>query len=564
MIREGEKKKDMAVDKYIRLTVEGSKEIEVYEGSTLLEVSRIVAGEYPSIIVAAKVNNRLSELGHSLHKDSQIEFLDLTTSDGIRIYQRSLSFVFIRAAMEVLSGCKVTVEHSLSKGLYCEIHYKRPILEEDVIKIEARMGEIIEEDVPFEKSSIAIEDAQRIFTELGFDAKTKLLDYRKKPEVNIYSCGWLKNYFYGYMVPSTGFLKQFKLKYYDPGVIIQYPEKTNPKDIPIFKEQKKLASIFRENEKWGKIMDIGYVANLNERISNKNYSELICIAEALHEKKIAKIADQIAEKKKRIILIAGPSSSGKTTFAERLAIQLKINGLKPVAISTDDYFVDREHTPKDEDGEYDFEALEAVDLQLFNEHLSKLIKGYEVEIPYFNFHTGMREYRGRKMQITEEHPIIIEGIHGLNERLTEDIPHDKKFKIYISALTQLNIDDHNRIPTTDTRLLRRIVRDSKYRGHSAINTLRRWNSVRRGEEKNIFPFQEDADVMFNSALIFELAILKKYAEPLLREIPSHEKEFSESKRLLKFLSYFLSIEDDSIIPYTSIIREFIGGSVFHE
>ncbi|AOT72352.1 nucleoside kinase [Geosporobacter ferrireducens] len=549
--------------KLIKLQIGNQKEIEVPEGTTLLEVSRQVEKDHPSIIVAAKVNNRLRELEYVLHKDSDVEFLDLTNSDGIRIYQRSLAFVFIRASMEIFSGCKVTVEHSLSKGLYCELHYKRPIVEEDIVKIESRMQEIIEEDVLFIKDSIPIEDAKRIFNELGFDAKTKLLNYREKPEINIYSCGWLKDYFYGYMVPSTGFLKIFKLKYYDPGVIIQYPEKSNPTQIPDFQEQSKLASIFREAEKWGKIMDVGYVANLNERIENRSYDELVRVAEALHEKKIAQIADMITEKKKRIILIAGPSSSGKTTFAQRLAIQLRVNGLKPVSLSTDDYFVDREHTPKDEYGEYDFEALEAVDIELFNDHMSKLINGYEVEIPYFNFHTGLREYRGNIMKISEDHPIIIEGIHGLNERLTQDIPHDKKFKIYISALTQLNIDDHNRIPTTDSRLLRRIVRDSKYRGHSALNTLGRWNSVRRGEEKNIFPYQEDADVMFNSALTYELAVLKKYAEPLLNEIHKSAKEFSEAKRLLKFLSYFLSIDDETVIPQTSIIREFIGGSCFH-
>ena len=549
--------------KIIKIQIGNKKEIEISEGTTLLEVSKQIEKDHPSIIVAAKVNNRLRELGYALHKDSELEFLDLTNSDGNRIYQRSLAFVFIRASMETFSDCKVTVEHSLSKGLYCEIHYKRPIVEEDVLKIESRMHEIIEEDVPFIKDSVPIEDAKRIFNELGFDAKTKLLDYREEPEINIYSCGWLKDYFYGYMVPSTGFLKTFKLKYYDPGVIIQYPEKSNPTQIPEFQEQIKLASIFREAEKWGKIMDVGYVANLNERIYYRNYDELVQVAEALHEKKIAQIADMIAEKKKRIILIAGPSSSGKTTFAQRLAIQLKVNGLKPISLSTDDYFVDREYTPKDEYGEFDFEALEAVDVELFNDHMSKLINGYEVEIPYFNFHTGTREYRGNIMKISEEHPIIIEGIHGLNEQLTQDIPHDKKFKIYISALTQLNIDDHNRIPTTDTRLLRRIVRDSKYRGHSALNTLGRWNSVRRGEEKNIFPYQEAADVMFNSALTYELAVLKKYAEPLLNEIHESEKEFTEAKRLLKFLSYFLSIEDEFVIPQTSIIREFIGGSCFH-
>ncbi|MCT4619992.1 MAG: nucleoside kinase [Marinisporobacter sp.] len=554
----------MNTDKKIKIVIDHEKEIEVNKGMTLKEISKKFKDETKTIIVSAKMNNHLRELDHEVHTDANIEFIDLSTSDGIRIYQRSLSFVFIRAAMEMLSGCKVTVEHSLSKGLYCEIHYKRDITEEDVARIELRMREIIEEDVPFIKSSVSIEEAKRIFKELGMDAKTELLDFRKSPEINIYSCGWLKNYFYGYMVPSTSYLKLFQLKYYAPGVIIQYPEKYNPNEIPPFEEQKKLSSIFREAEKWGEIMEIGYVANLNKAIINKEHPELIRIAEALHEKKVAQVADMITEKNKRIILIAGPSSSGKTTFAQRLSIQLKVNGLRPVALSVDDYFVDRELTPRDEKGEYDFEAIEAVDLGLFNEHLTKLLKGEKVEIPTFNFHKGQREYRGKFMQIKEDQPIIIEGIHGLNDRLTKDISHDKKFKIYISALTQLNIDDHNRIPTTDTRLIRRIVRDSKYRGHSALTTLKLWNSVRRGEKRNIFPFQEEADVMFNSALAYELAVLKKYAEPLLEEISEKEPQYTEAKRLLKFLHYFTSIEEDQVVPQTSIIKEFIGGSCFHE
>ncbi|QZY53628.1 nucleoside kinase [Crassaminicella profunda] len=554
----------MDTDKKIKIVINNEKEIEENKGITLKEISKVFKEDKSSIIVGAKMNNRLRELNYEIHEDANIEFVDLSTSDGIRIYQRSLSFVFIRAAMEMLSGCKVTVEHSLSKGLYCEIHYKREITEEDVVKIESRMREIIEEDVPFIKNSVSIEEAKRIFKELGMEAKTELLDFRKSPEINIYSCGWLKDYFYGYMVPSTSYLKLFQLKYYAPGVIIQYPEKYTPNEIPVFEEQKKLSSIFREAEKWGEILGIGYVANLNKAIINKEYPELIRIAEALHEKKVAQIADMITEKNKRIILIAGPSSSGKTTFAQRLSIQLKVNGLRPVALSVDDYFVNRELTPRDEKGEYDFEAIEAVDLALFNDHLTRLLKGEKVEIPTFNFHKGLREYRGKFMQIQEDQPIIIEGIHGLNDQLTKDISHDKKFKIYISALTQLNIDDHNRIPTTDTRIIRRIVRDSKYRGHSALTTLKLWNSVRRGEKRNIFPFQEEADVMFNSALFYELAVLKKYAEPLLNEISEEEPQYTEAKRLLKFLHYFASIEEDQVVPQTSIIKEFIGGSCFEE
>jgi len=545
----------------IRLRINGT-EVEVESGTSLLDISKGYQEKQNPLIVAAVVDNCLMELNNLVERDCDVQFVDLTATAGNRIYQRSLAFVFIRASMEILSGCKVTVEHSLSKGLYCEIHYKRPLAEVDVSRIEERMREIIEEDVPFTKESVPKEEARKIFTEFGMEAKTRLLKFRKNPNINIYKCGWLKDYFYGYMVPSTGFLKMFKLKYYMAGIVIQFPEKENPGKIPEFVEQRKLASIFREAEQWGKIMDVGYVANLNEMIESKQFAELIRIAEGLHEKKIVEIADLIKEKKKRIILIAGPSSSGKTTFAQRLSIQLKVNALKPVSISTDDYFVDREHTPKDETGDYDFEAIEAVDVALFNEHLTRLIKGEEVEIPSFNFIKGEREYIGKKLRVTDEQPIIIEGIHGLNEKLTEDVPHDKKYKIYISALTQLNIDDHNRIPTTDSRLLRRIVRDSKYRGHSALSTIKRWESVRRGEEKNIFPFQEKADIMFNSALVYELATLKKYAEPLLMEISCDNNEYVEAKRLLKFLGYFLSIEDDDHIPQTSIIKEFIGGSCF--
>jgi len=542
----------------------GNLRINVKKGTTLEEIKDKYFKEHDSLIVAAKVNNNLRELSYIVEGDSGIEFLDLTTTDGQRIYQRSLSFVFIRAAMELLKGCEVTVEHSLSKGLYCEIHYSRPIDEKDVKEIKKRMIEIIDSKIPLVKKKIPKEEARRIFRELNMEAKEKLLDYREKEYINIYSCGWLKNYFYGYMVPNTGYLKDFDLKFYLPGVIIQYPTREKPHKIPDYVEQPKLAAIFKEAESWGRILNLEYVANLNEIIERGEYPELIRISEALHEKKIAQIADMISENKKRVVLIAGPSSSGKTTFAQRLLIQLRVNGLNPVTLSTDNYFVNREKTPKDEYGDYDFEALEAVDLELFNRDLSRLIQGEEVEIPIFNFITGIREYIGKKLKINREQPIIIEGIHGLNERLTRDIPHDKKFKIYISALTQLNIDGHNRIPTTDTRLIRRIVRDSKYRGHSALDTLKIWHSVRRGEERNIFPFQEEADVMFNSALTYELAVLKKYAEPLLKEIKEEEKEYSEAKRLLKFLSYFKSIDNDKYILQTSIIKEFIGGSCFVE
>ncbi len=536
------------------------------KGISLEEISKEFQPKDNQLVVAALVDNELKELNYKLDEDSEVKFITNISSIGARIYQRSLVFVFIRACMEIFSDCRVTVEHSISKGLYCEIHYKRPIDQQDVERIEGRMREIIEENVPFTKSRIPVDEAKDIFREYGQLGKVKLMKYREKPYINIYQCGWLKNYFYGYMVPTTGYLKSFKLQFYSPGVVIQFPTLECNGQLPEFEEHPKLFKVFREAEKWGEILQIDYVAALNDIIVSRREGEFIRIAEALHEKKIAELADKITETidKKQLILIAGPSSSGKTTFAQRLMIQLKVNGLNPVSISLDDYFVDREHTPRDQSGEYDFEALHAIDINLFNNDLNRLLLGEEVDIPTFNFHTGSREYKGKKLQIKHGQPLILEGIHALNDELTNTIPRDKKVKIYISALTQLNIDEHNRIPTTDTRLIRRIVRDHKYRSNDAERTLFLWNSVRRGEERNIFPYQEEADIMFNSALVYELSVLKKYAEPLLRQVDSTSNYYSEAKRLLKFLNYFVALENEIEIPRTSIIREFIGNSSFHD
>lgn len=533
-------------------------------GITIAEIARDFQQDSQNTIVAALVDNSLKELHNHLDEDCEITFLTATSPVGSRIYQRSLVFVFIRSCMELFSGCYVSVEHSIGKGLYCEVHYKRDLDERDVERIQERMAELIEEDVPFIKSRVPVDEAKDIFRDYGQISKVKLLKYREKPYINLYQCGWLKNYFYGYMVPSTGYLKDFRLKYYAPGIVIQYPMAELGGKLGEFEEQPKLFKIFRESEIWGEILEIDHVASLNDLIVAKKEGDFIRIQEALHEKKIAEIADKITEhiEEKQLILIAGPSSSGKTTFAQRLMVQLKVNGLKPVSISLDDYFVNRDKTPLDEKGEYDFESLYAIDLALFNQHLEALLKEEEVEIPTFNFHIGEREYRGHKLKIKHGQPIILEGIHGLNEELTKSIPKEKKFKIYISALTQLNIDEHNRIPTTDSRLIRRIVRDYKYRSNDATRTLSLWQSVRRGEEKNIFPFQEEADIMFNSALFYEMSILKKYAEPLLRQVDITSPYFSEAKRLLKFLSYFVALENEVEVPRTSILREFIGGGAF--
>ncbi len=424
------------------------------------------------------------------------------------------------------------------------------------------MLEIVKADEPFYKEAVPKKEAKAIFEKFNMQSKIHLLDYREHDTINLYTCGWLQNYFYGYMVPSTGYLEVFDLLPYDDGVILRHPNKAHPFDLPEFEEHPKLAQIFKEAERWGEIAEVDYVAKLNDCIKHGKHFNVIKIAEALHEKKVAQVADMISESGRRLVLIAGPSSSGKTTFANRLMIQLQVNGLRPVTVSTDDYFVDRTKTPVDEDGNYDFESVDAVDTVQFNIDLGKLLAGEEVELPTFNFQKGEREYTGHKMKIRKDQPIIIEGIHGLNEKLTAAISKKDKFKIYISALTQLNIDDHNRIPTTDIRLLRRIVRDNRYRGHNAQRTIDMWPSVRRGEGRNIFPFQEDADVMFNSALVYELAVLKKHAEPLLEAIEDNEPESVEAKRLLKFLSYFESIENDNLIPYSSILKEFIGGSGF--
>lgn len=548
----------------IKVAFPDDSEKEVFEGISLLELSEECKTEYKSTIVAAKVNNDIKELSYHLYDSCRVEFIDLTDEDGMRIYKRSLSFILIKAVNDLFPDRKVVICHSISKGIYCEVKGDAPLTVEEVDLIKGRMTELVNLRIPFIKKIMSLDEAREVFRKIGRMDRFRAIEHRKKPYVTLYECNGFEDYFYGYMLPHTGYLKKFDLKYYYPGLIFMYPEKTNPDVIPKFKEQKKLFNIFSEYKNWGKILGVEDVGALNDIVKEGGIKELMRVAEALHEKKIAQIADKIAfsKHKKKVILIAGPSSSGKTTFAQRLSIQLKVNGLRPVTISLDDYFVNREHTPMDENGEYDFEAIEAIDIKLFNQHLLELIAGREVDVPIFNFPNGCRESFYRKLRIDEDQILVIEGIHGLNERLTASISKDSKFKIYISALTSMNIDEHNRIPTTDTRIIRRIVRDFQFRGCSAANTINRWPSVRRGEEKNIFPFQEEADVMFNSSLMFELGVLKTLAEPLLRDIDASEPEYSEARRLIEFLRNFLPIESKEI-PANSIIREFIGGSCFH-
>lgn len=532
------------------------------QGVALLKISEDMQQYYETPIVAARIDNEVKDLETEITEDCAIDFLDSTTDAGNKIYQRSLAFVMVTAVQELFPYGEVTVEHSLGNGLYCELHLDREVTPDDIDKLEKQMRLIISENRPIVKKTLAIAEAIKLFS-TGQIAKAKLLEQLNRDKVNIYYCGSSYDYLHGTMVPSTGYIKLFGLTYYKPGFVLRFPSKSEPTLLPSFVDHPKLAQIFHEAERWGAILQCGYVANLNEYVNNNEISDIIRVAEALHEKKIAQIADFVSDHrdKVRIILVAGPSSSGKTTFAQRLGIQLRVNGFRPVPISLDDYFVDRDHTPLDEKGEYDFESIEAIDLKLFNEHLTRLLHGEAVNIPTYNFKTGQREFNGNAIRIKPDQPLIVEGIHGLNERLTSAIPRDHKIKIYISALTQLSIDNHNRIPTTDTRLIRRLVRDSQFRGHDALRTLELWRSVRRGEERNIFPFQEEADIMFNSALIYELGVLKKYAEPLLKKVTNQYAQYSEAKRLLNFLGHFASINDEDI-PSTSILREFIGQSCF--
>jgi len=513
-------------------------------------------------ILAAKFNNSIYELSRPLEWDGNVRFIDITELDGLRIYQRSL-ILLTNIAIKRLFGenKKMVVYHSIGRNLYCEI-IGVEITENVIHKIKLEVRKLVDMDLPIEKITVEKNNAIKFFESRGEYDKVKLFRYRKKKTIKLYKLLDYVVYFYGYIVPRTSFVKVFDIKKYNKGFILIHPDPGFPEKTTKFFEIPKLTSIFLEYEKWAEIMGVKSVGDINQIIVEKKIRDLINVAEALHEKKVALIAEQFMNSRARIILIAGPSSSGKTTFSKRLTLQLRANGLKPVAISLDDYFLDRDKTPLDENGKPDFESIYALDLELFNQSLLNLLKGREVEIPKFDFKSGKRIWVGRKLKVSSDQPLIIEGIHGLNELLTRSIPRELKFKVYVSALTQLNIDDLNRIPTTDTRIIRRMVRDEKFRGHSALDTLRMWPNVRRGEEKYIFPFQEEADVMFNSALVYELAVLKMFAEPLLVQVNNSEPEFSEAMRLLKFLDYFLPITNLDDIPRNSILREFIGMSIF--
>jgi uridine kinase len=551
------------MSEFITVRFSDGNECKYDRGTTLLEISRQRQLKYKSTIVAARVNNVLTDLQEKLEVSAEVDFFDLCTDQGVKTHERSLTFVLIMAADRLFPGKRVIVEHSLGDGVYCELALGRPTTVDDVAELSQEMNRFIEMDLPIVRQTMPLGEAIMRFEACGYNEKVRLLRQLEQDTVSIYSCDRIMDYLYGPMMPQTGQVKFFELKFYFPGFILRFPDQTNPAVVPNFVDQPKLAGIFGEAERWGELLNCPTVAELNEKITDGTFADTLRVAEALHEKKVAAIADQIFAKRDRIqlILIAGPSSSGKTTFAQRLGIQLRVHGIWPVAISLDDYFLNREATPMTANGEYDFESIDALDLPLFNAQLEQLLKGQAIAPPHYNFKTGCREESGRFLKLEANQIVIIEGIHGLNPRLSKGVAREHKLLIYVSALTQLSIDSHNRIPTTVTRLVRRIVRDNQFRSHDALQTLRIWPLVRKGEEANIFPFQEEADVMFNSALIYELAVLRRYAEPLLERIMPDVPEYLDSRRLRRFLQHFRFAPDDQV-PSTSILREFIGNSGF--
>ena len=554
----------MKTEKFYEVHVED--EIRQYaEGTTYRQIAEEFQDRYPYDIVLVYVNGKLRELHHTVSSDCTLKFETTAGNVGHKTYSRSLSLLMVKAVYDVSAHKnidRVRIHYSVSKGLYCTVEGKVKVDQVFLDKVEERMQELVDRDMPIRKRSVNTDDAIAMFGKHGMYDKERLFRYRRVSSVNIYSINEFEDYFYGYMVPSAGYLKYFKLYLYDEGFVMQMPSEKNPDVLPPFEPQHKLFRVLKESTDWGDLQGIDTVGALNDRVTSGKAQELVLVQEAMQEKKVADIAELIAKRPEvKFVLIAGPSSSGKTTFSHRLSVQLQANGLHPHPITVDNYFKERGETPRDENGDYDFESLNAVDIELFNKHMNELLEGKEVVLPTFNFITGHKEYTSQPKKLGEGDVLVIEGIHCLNPELTRNLADENKYKVYISALTQLNIDEHNRIPTTDGRLLRRIVRDARTRGASARRTIEMWPSVRRGEESNIFPYQEEADVMFNSALIYELAVLKPYVEAELFGISKDCPEYLEAKRLLKFLDYFVGISSENV-PANSLLREFIGGGCF--
>ena len=547
------------------------------EGSSLLEIFPEFGLDFKYPVVSAKVNNTSQGLKFRLWQNRDVEFVDIRNPSGMRAYIRSLCFVLYKAAQDVFPGCKLFIEHPLSRGYYCNFvrnfknitanspENKRGLTGEEVERVRQRMQEIIDLDMPFRRNEAPTEEAIRIFKERGFIDKVRLLETSEKVYTDYYTLGDTVDYYYGSLVPSAGYLKVFGLEPYGEGMLLRVPDKENPGQLAEMTPQPMTFDVYKEQVRWNVIMHLSNVGDVNKACQNGRAPELIQVSEALQEKKIVKIAEEIEQRYRdqelKVVLITGPSSSGKTTFCKRLSIQLLACGLRPISFSTDDYFVNRADTPLLPNGQYDFDNFETVDHKLLGDHLVQLLEGREVEVPEYNFTTGMREWNGKKLRIKDKHILIIEGIHALNPRLTENIPDCNKYKIYTSALTNVSLDDHNWIPTRDNRLLRRIIRDYNKGAFSARETIKQWPNVCAAEEKWIFPYQENADVMFNSALNIEFAILRNHAEPILRSVPKNCPEYAEAHRLLKFIHYFTPVSDKEIPP-TSIMREFVGGSSF--
>lgn len=538
-----------------------------YEQGTSFETIAVEYQEnYGGTIAVAAANGKIRELFKKVTKDCRVDFFTLKDSVGYKTYVRTATMLFLKAVHDLFgaeTAQNTRVEFAIGHGHYVSSDGRIPATDENADKIRERMRQLVAEKLPFKKRSYPLEEAMELFRAHGMRDKEKLFRYRMSSSVNVYEIQGYYDYYYGYMLPHTGYVKWFDVIAYDEGFMMLLPTQKNPMVVEPFKEQKKLFQTMKVSTEWGKKIGIETVGDLNDQICSGSLSDLLLIQEAEQERKIAEIAKDITDRGNvKFVMIAGPSSSGKTSFSHRLSIQLRTLGKMPHPIALDNYFVDREKTPKDENGKYNFECLEAIDVKQFNEDMTKLLAGEEVELPEFNFKIGKREYKGNFKKLGADDILVIEGIHGLNEKMSYALPDESKYKIYISALTTLNVDAHNRIPTTDGRLLRRMIRDARTRGTAAQGTIAMWSSVRRGEEENIFPFQEDADAMFNSAQIYELAVLKTFAEPLLFQIPKGDPEYYEAKRLLKFLNYFLGMPSEGL-PNNSICREFVGGSCFN-